>query len=990
MLLVFAYSRYTKKVLFTFLVLLFGNFSSQIPGLINYNQSNGLTSSYTYNLRQDKNGFIWIGSSNGLYRFDGINFNHYGKKNGLKNIDIIDCEPMGNGEIFIIPFLEDFAYLKGNTVINSDLNPELKKIRCGTAIPQINYNKSKDEVIIYSNSNPKNIYIYKSGRVKEIPIDINYDKNSPFYAIDFKPETQILYLRDAHNNIFAYNLTSRKIRLCYSKINASESFYYIQNDQFLTHDKKRIISIYRLENKYSLKKIYSYHSPENTYSGIIDKNLNLWVALEEGGVLYFDNPLSPSSGFPKQPVKFLEEYIINYVLTDHDNNIWFATRNNGLFFIGEAPFRRYLTLPLKNNSSYITSAAANSKNIFLGYNITSGGVYGSGRLTNLIFTKDKKIENKAIYANEKFVYFGQTDDIFAYNILTKKTISLNIHRNIKNLIPYGNNDMLICTSSGLEQYNLNSHTRKKIWDQRTYTALPYTKDSMFAGTFKDLYQLNIATKKSKLFLEGYYFTDIKKLRDHVYAGSSSTKGILIFNSKKIIRKIDETQGLNDVLIKKITVENENIIWASTENGLTRIDLTNDKPVINNFTITDGLPSEKISDVIIKGDSLFAGTSKGLGILSIKRLLSQQKYINKKVIINSVMIGEKEYFNSYGHLISQTPRNNVVFNLSFLDYASQGKIGYQYKLEGLNTNWETTNSSRIIFSSLPPKKYIFKVYGLGYNGKRSSTYTELPFEIKPKFWQTTGFRTAFIILTAIMLMIIVKVFFQKRRDQQLQEILTQKKFAELELQAIKAQINPHFIYNCLNSIKFLLYKKENADAENYLKAFSKIMRKTLHYSEKTFMPICEEIEYLTLYLTMEKLRLKKQFDYTITLSEKMNPDWLIPSLLIQPFVENAIKHGISSLKDRKGIIKIDFEYTQENICVTIEDNGIGIKDKSVLTKNLDSFGIKLSQKRVETFKQLFDTKITWEVNDLSETQLISGTQVKLFISQNENQNTSMHH
>ncbi len=988
MLFVSGYYWYTKKIFVVFLVFFSIYFYAQIPGLINYNQANGLTSSYIYNLRQDKNGFIWIGSGNGLYRFHGIGFTQYGKKNGLKNIDVITCEPMAGGEIFIIPFLEDFACLKGNTIINSDMNPELKKIKCGPMIPQVNHNKKHDEVAIYSTDSPKNIYIYKKGKVKVIPIDIGFPKNNSFYAFDFKSDRHILYLSGANNRLIAYNVITKKSTICNSEIKSSEEFLYVKDNIFLTRNKKNIVSIYQLEGNYSFKKIRSYQSPGNVYSGIIDKNQNLWVALEEGGVLYFDQPLSQQKA--SKPVKFLEEYIINYVLTDHDNNIWFATRNNGLFFIGEAPFRRYLNLPLKNNSSYITSIAANSKNIFLGFNITSGGLYHSGKLTKLVFTENKKIENKAVYANEKFAYFGQTDDVFAYNISTKKIECLNIRSTIKNLIPYGNNDMLICTSAGVEVYNLSTRTSKKIWNQRTYTALPYTKDSMFIGTFKDLYQLNTATKKAKLFLEGYYFTDIKKLKDHVYVGSSNTKGILLFNNKKIIGTINESQGLRDVQIKKITVENGNVFWASTENGLIRIELTKGKPIINNFTITDGLPSDKVAGVVIKGDSIFVGTSKGLGVLSIKRLLTQQKYINKKVIINSVKIGGKEYFGSFGSLSSKDPQNDVVFNLSFLDYASQGKIGYQYKLEGLNTNWETTSSSKIIFSSLPPKKYIFKVYGLGYNGKQSYAYTELPFEIKPQFWQTIGFRIIAVILVFTVLMIIFSLYFQKRRDKQLQDILTQKRFAELELQAIKAQINPHFIYNCLNSIKFLLYKKENADAENYLKIFSQMIRKTLHYSEKTFMPIQEEVEYLTVYLEMEKLRFKEQFDYKITVSDQTDLNWLIPSLLIQPFVENAIKHGISPLKDRKGIIKIDFVCVNENLCVIVEDNGIGIKDKTALTTNINSFGVKLSRKRIETFKQLFDTKITLEIINLSETKLKPGTQIKLFISPNENKNTNMHH
>ncbi|MBB4807825.1 hypothetical protein HNP38_003141 [Chryseobacterium defluvii] len=958
--------------------------------MINYNQADGLTSSYIYNLRQDERGFIWIGSSNGLFRFDGISFKQYGKKDGLKNVDILACETVSKDEIFIIPFLDDFAYLKGNKVINSDMNSELKKIKFGAEAPNFISDKKRGEIIIHIYTNPKNIYIYKKGKVKVIPIIIDPAKYGRVYAFDYKTDAHLLYLKDSKNRIIAYDIITRKIKVCNLIFGSEEVVTSVKDNLFTTiNNKKNVVSVYLMENYYSFRKIQHYQSPENIYSSVIDNNKKLWIGLENGGALYFDQSLYTPYSLSK-PVKFLEDYVINYILADHDNNLWFATRNNGLFFIGSAPFRSYITLPLKNNSSYITSISSNSKNIFLGYNTTGGGIYNSGKLTNLTFSENKKNENKAVTANEKFVYFAQTNNVFEYNLLTKKQRLINFKGTIKNLIPYGKDTILVCTSQKLFLYHINSGSYTELWDHRTYMALPYDKDSLLVGTFKDLYKFNIKTKKAKLFLEGYYFTDIKKLKDNLYAGSTNTSGIILFNKKNIVCKIDESNGLSNNQVKKIMIESENIFWASTESGLIRVQLTGNKPIINKFTITDGLPSDNVAGVVIKGDSIFVGTSGGLGIFSIKHLLTQQKYINKKVIVNSVVTDGKEYFGSYDRLHSQTPKNNITFNLSFLDYASQGKIGYKYKLEGLNTSWETTNSSKIIFSSLPPKKYIFKVYGLGYNGKQSVIYTQIPFEIKPRFWETVWFRVLVAILVLIIWAIIMGLYSQRSRNKKLKNILTEKRMAELELQAIKAQINPHFIYNCLNSIKFLLYKKENADAESYLKTFSQMIRKTLHYSEKTFMPIKEEVEYLTLYLDMEKLRLKDQFDYKITVSDDLNPEWLIPSLLIQPFVENAIKHGIPALEDRKGYITIDFAYSGTDLCVVIEDNGTGIKDKTVLTKNIDSFGVKLSQKRIHTFKQLFNTKITLEITDLSETKQKPGTQIKLFISQNENKNTGMHH
>jgi len=964
-------------------------FVCQIPGLINYSEEDGLTNSYTYQLRQDSNGFIWIGSDNGLFRFDGKEFKQYNKRNGLKNIDILACEPLADGEIFIFPFLNDFAYLKNGKIINSDENKELKKLVFSNS-PVIN--PTKDSLVLCSTNDPKDIYVYQKGKVKKIPLFIKYRKDkSPtdiYSTVEFNCRAKVLYFTNGKGNIIAYDIMNKKETVC--NIILDKSYLVYKKNNFLISIKKgKGVDIYTISNKYYFKKIYSFDTNDTIHQLVLDKNKRLWLCLENGGLLYFDTPLSLSNKF-SSPIRLLSEYIINDVMTDADNNIWFSTRNNGVYFITEKFFRNYINFPIKNNSSYITNITSNGKSIFFGYNEAIGGIFDSDKIKNIVFEQNKKNESKGIYANKNNVFFGFTQNVFQYDILTKKKTLLKRY-NLKNLVPYNNESILICASDGLTKYDF---VKKKytefIKGERVYTALPFSEDSIFAGSFKDLYKLDISTGKKILFLEGCYFKDLKQLKPNLYIGATNLNGIFLFNNHKILKKITENEGLSTGQIKNIEVENENTFWASTNSGLSRIELKGNSVKINNFTQRDGLPSNVVAGCVIKKDTIYVGTSKGVGILSIQKLLTQQKFIHKKVTINYIVIGGKEYFDLTQKLSGQTPDNDVVFNLSFPDYTSEGKISYKYKIEGLNNNWQISNSSKIIFNSLPPGKYILKVFGLGYNRKQSYVSTDLAFEIKPAFWQTWWFKLLLMLIAIAVLVFILNLYFQRLRNKKLETAVYEKKIAELELQAIKAQINPHFIYNCLNSIQFLLYKKDYQETENYLDVFSQMIRKTLHYSEKTFMSIKEETEYLSLYLNMERLRLKKQFDYTITVSESVNENWAIPSLLIQPFVENAIKHGISDLKDRKGNIEILFEYTDSILCITIEDNGVGLINQSELLKKADSFGVKLSRKRIETFKQLFETKITLEINNLSEKTHKKGTQIKLYIhSSYEKKNTDLY-
>lgn len=952
---------------------------AQIPGLVNYNDEDGLNSSYTYQIRQDDKGFIWIGSDNGLFRFDGKEFRQYGKKDGLQNIEILSCLPLSNGEIFIIPFLNDFAYIKNSRVINSSINPELKKIQF-TNTPNIVQNK--DEILLYNNNDPKNIFSYKNGKVKTIPLLTHYrQKKLPVHIVGFDFPNHLIYLYNQEKEIVIYNTVTKKETVCPFDPEKSVIIFE-RNNLFFSRDDKKL-TIYKRENT-CFKKVNTYESKENIHNVIIDRNNKLWLGLENGGVLFFDKPVTEKL---PPPVKLLDKYVLNDVLVDKDNNVWFTSVKSGVFFIAEKFFRNYINLPIQNNSSHITTIAGNEKSIFLGYKESYGGIFHSNKIEDFPLEKNGKTENKAIYANQDIVIFGLSRKVFLYDIHTREKLYLKNYF-IKNMSPYTDSSVLLCTPEGLTIYDFVKKSSIDIpTNERVYSVLRYTKDSLFMGSFKNLFKFNLRTKKKTLFLEGYYFTDLKKLKPDLYVGSTNLNGLILFNSKGIIKEINQKDGLTASQIKRVDIEDENTFWASSNSGLFRVNIEGNRININAFTQTDGLPSNVIAGCVIRKDSIYIGTSKGLGAFSIQKLLTQQKTINKKVVINSVVIGGKEYFDLNRELIGKNPNNNVILNLSFPDYASQGKISYQYKIEGLNENWQTSNSSKIILNSIPPGKYTFKVFGLGYNGKQSHASTDLNFEIKPQFWQTWWFTILMMMFAIGILSLIIILYFQKRRNEKLDALYYEKKIAELELQAIKAQINPHFIYNCLNSIQYLLYKKDYPETENYLDTFSQMIRKTLHYSEKTFMPVKDEVEYLSLYLDMEKLRLKDQFDYTITVSEKVAGNWVIPSLLIQPFVENAIKHGVSGLKNRKGHIEVSFDHIDSSLCIMIEDNGVGIENTYTSAGKADSFGVKLSQKRIETFKQLFETNIILEINSLSERP---GTQIKLYITPYENQNTSLHH
>ncbi|WP_449398355.1 hypothetical protein [Chryseobacterium wanjuense] len=201
----------THKYTLLFIIFLFPALClAQIPGLINYNEDNGLNSYYTYTIHQDKKGFVWIGSDNGFFRFDGKEFIQYTKRDGLKNVDILECLPLSNNEIFINSFLNDFAYLKNGKIINADQNKGLQKLQFKNT-PIILANK--DSLILYAPQNPTNLYIYKNEKVKSIPL---YYQKSPedIIAFGFHSQPNLVFLCRKNKKITVYNIFTRKESLC--------------------------------------------------------------------------------------------------------------------------------------------------------------------------------------------------------------------------------------------------------------------------------------------------------------------------------------------------------------------------------------------------------------------------------------------------------------------------------------------------------------------------------------------------------------------------------------------------------------------------------------------------------------------------------------------------------------------------------------------------------------------------------------------------------
>lgn len=337
-------------------------------------------------------------------------------------------------------------------------------------------------------------------------------------------------------------------------------------------------------------------------------------------------------------------------------------------------------------------------------------------------------------------------------------------------------------------------------------------------------------------------------------------------------------------------------------------------------------------------------------------------------INRVFVNDT--LSSLQNNIFKRNTHSIQFDFSCVNYLNKFNVYFQHKLIGeKNTEWSIPQKANSVnYKMLPPGKYTFMVRAIDGFNDREPFVTVFKFEIQPHFYETTFFRVlSFVFFVAFVAILILLRFYSIRKKAEKKE-LAKRQLAEFELKAIQAQMSPHFIFNCLNSIKYFVISGQNENAEKFLDHFSLLIRKFLETSEMVEVLLTEEVAMLHEYLSLEKMRLNNQMDFEINVDENCKK-LSIPTMLTQPYVENAIKHGIGHL-NTGGKIWVRFSYADRILRVEIEDNGIGRKkgmEISAATRKHIPKGMGLVQEKSELLQILYKKNIHIHVVDKMDGQ-----------------------
>ena len=416
-------------------------------------------------------------------------------------------------------------------------------------------------------------------------------------------------------------------------------------------------------------------------------------------------------------------------------------------------------------------------------------------------------------------------------------------------------------------------------------------------------------------------------------------GLLIRDKNGQCTQLTTRDGLTSDVLSDFDITPEGRIYACSNAGLNILSLqANGSWRIETLTMKHGLPSSQVNDVTLLGGELWVATDKGIArFREIPKPVPMPAPVLEKFTVNN----RDTVFNPNLRLAHD--QNNITLRFFALHFRSGGDIPYRYRLLGADTAFVYTHTREVNFANLSPDRYTFEVQAQNEDGQWSEP-ARWAFAILPPWWTTGWFRS----LVGATLVVALYLFYRNRLQAIRREAAEREKVRELETAALRAQMNPHFIFNCLQAIQSFIAQNDRDSAASYLARFAKLVRLALHSSVDGVHTLAEEMAMLENYLYLEQLRFKGKFEFAVRAETGIDTQEIsLPPLLVQPFVENAIIHGLQG-RQSGGHVEVVFSLKNESLEALVIDNGQGFSknEREDRGNNLHkSVGMMLTQKRL---------------------------------------------
>ncbi|HMG16387.1 MAG TPA: two-component regulator propeller domain-containing protein, partial [Saprospiraceae bacterium] len=879
----------TIKTIFlicVFLLLFFVKTYTQTFPIQRFSVQQGIAHSNVFSVFQDKKGFLWFSTAYGLSRFDGKNFKNFTSENGLNNNTVISLMQMPNDNIWINNF-GGVNMIRNDSIFSWSLDKKFNSTNCYFTI-----NDEKNIWLINLKGGPELLEVNKN-TIKSIVLKDDNNKNINFTKAIKAPGLGLLFCSEI--GLYYYNEKDGFKRFLKNIIH--EKVYDItidKNNNYWLGLQNRIVEISNGEI------VYTYNLPKNLFGAnmLADSYNNIWVAVPQIGIVLIKDHKAEDITEKLN----IGRIIINYIFEDHEKNIWIATHGNGVYRLNTIDILNY-RVDRNNLNVYANTIIKDNDNMLVGTYGTVSRI-ANKKLSSLTSSKLNSID--CIYflkkINEEKIIIG----------IPRGLIIKSLKNPLDETYLAGPGAISICVDhvgkiwlggfNLLSTFENNKQIKfdkfKSVIDKRINYIFEDHYRNLWIGTNSGIYVINekrdSCTEPINSKINNWNINQIfEDSKQNIWL---ATETGLACKNKSGWQLFTKSNGLIDNKCNAISENATGTILVGTLKGLSKVDNTN-------FTITElrigVLPTEILSMAHNTNNQLFIGTVNGVSIVDY----NEKEIVNTapEIYINYVLVDSFKYF--YPSSIT-APYKSKKIKIEFigLNYRSPEGVEYRYSFDPENPKWNITSNNSIELPSLSEGNYEFMVEAR-VNKAAWGKPAKLLIVIPTPYWKTWWFIFLEICLIISMIYTLLWWRFKIKNEKEKHELMVLNKINYFKQQAFHALINPHFIFNCMNSIQFYIHKNNNKLAYKYLEQFGNLIRMTMEHAQESFIDLKSELERLEIYLSLEKLRCGEILSYSLTIDPALNiHDIMIPNMVIQPYVENAIWHGIMP-KSKAGIVEI---------------------------------------------------------------------------------------
>ncbi|MGB0861270.1 MAG: histidine kinase [Saprospiraceae bacterium] len=966
-----------KSVLLSFFLCVISiNISAQSPYIQQYTDRDGVPGMVVYQLLQGNNGLIWLTTDNGIAYFDGKKFTTVSHPK-MKGQDFIGLYKAPTGRIWFWNWSGQVFYLNKNKIEYYSPDGFLDD----KTISGLFSDKKGNITLLRKVAKESFLYCSESGKcevkailgVKDLPklfeiIDGDETGKISFFWLNYLSGLNLKRGAESPIGIVDRGIVGRNKQLGTMYVQQSNSNILYGLDYI--NNKIEEKEILRIDKERDIRDIYC------------DKDENIW-AFTNSDLFLFDKNKKP------QPINIplVEETLINSILQDDNGGYWMATRGEGLMHI---PNINNITFSKENSildSDNIISTITDTQKTII---VTAIGDIAS--IDNRTFSITKYPFKKSIQYIYKrpngkgfFIYSNELTYQVNNNFEVEKEY---IWSTVKSIFEE-NTYIYIGTSMGLfklNEVNNNKYSRKladedgknreHLVKELSFYSISNKRGEVYSGSleglFKDSERVNFSDNSiiNTALVQDIRFDSINNI-----LWLATNQGLHGLRDDKLVQSFNTENGLSNDNCNYLQFDKHNQIWVGTHQGVNIINTQ--KGIVSIIDLSTGLPSNRITSLSLNDTQAWVGTPRGVVYLQQEDALETKPLFPVSIMGIEINGNDTILLNSY---TSDYQDNSCVISFVSPSFSNEN-LTYHYRLLGLNSNWRTTNSTNIPYTSLPSGSYQFEVYVTNDKGMKSLVNKDVKLVILKPFWQKWWFIIISLIISMGAVASISSLITRNYRRRKEEKMNFQRELSESKIKALQAQMNPHFIFNALNAIQFFFTTNSKELAMLHLNKFAKLIRLIFEYSKETTISLHQEIDFLNLYLELEKLRFDKKIDIEYTVDEKLEKEVAIPPLLIQPIIENAFKHGLLH-KEGKGLLKVTFKQkTPSKILCIIEDDGVGrvaakAYRKSWAIEEYRSSGVNTVIERIKLFNQNKNPiEIAMNIVDLEdENGLACGTRI----------------